>query len=99
MSDSAILELINKRFGTRERIIERAFKNSESFRAMCRDYSECDRALRRCRESTSRAAVIREVEYAQLLLELAVEIEARLEAVESVPDTHASRGPASEADH
>jgi hypothetical protein len=86
VSTSAILELIKKEFGTRERIIERAIKSSESFRSLCRDYRDCALALARCRESESEEAVLRAVEYSELLVELADEIEARLQAVGTVTD-------------
>lgn len=87
MSDSATLELIKREFGTRERVIDRAFRSSESFRGLCRDFLDCSRALARCRKSKSEEARLREAEYSELLMELTGEIEARLQAVGSIADT------------
>jgi transposase-like protein len=87
MSDSDALKAIKREFGMRDNVIERAFKSSESFRAVCRDYQDCARALSRWRKSASEEARLREAEYSELLLELTAEIEARLQAVGSIGDT------------
>ena len=87
MSDFETLELIKREFSTRERVIERAFKSSTAFRALCRDYRDCARALAGWRQAESEEGHIREAEYAELLAELAGEIEARLHAVGNVADT------------
>lgn len=84
MIDSATLEFIKKEFGTREKVIERVFQSCESFRALCRDYRDCARALARCRASESEEARLREVEYSELLMELRAEIQARLHSEERV---------------
>lgn len=90
-SDSATLELIKREFATREKAIECAFKTSESFRALCRDFRDCARALARCRKSESEEMRLRAAEYSELLMELMGEIEARLHAIASLMDTHPQR--------
>ena len=87
MSDSETLELIKREFSTRERVIERAFHSSQSFRALCRDFRDCARALAWWQQAESEEAKLRVMEYAELLKELTGEIEARLLAVGSVADT------------
>ena len=84
MSHSTVLDKIKREFGSRERIIERAFTNCPSFRALCGDYVACSWALVGCRKSSSPEACLRETEYSDLLQALAEEIETRLCAVESV---------------
>ena len=87
MSDFETLELIKREFSTREKVIERAFDSSKSFRALCRDYQDCARALAWWRQAASEEAHLREAEYAELLKELTGDIEARLHAVGSIADT------------
>lgn len=87
MRDSETLELIKREFSTREKVIERAFSNSKSFRALCREYRDCAKAWEWWREAESQEAHLREAEYAELLRQLTGEIEARLQAVGSLADT------------
>jgi hypothetical protein len=94
-----LLDKIKREFGSRENAIERAFRSNESFRALCREYVACGRALAGYRESSSKEACLREAEYAELLQELAVEIDTRLNALGSVPDLRRRRRPESEESH
>jgi len=84
MSHSTLLDKIKRDFGSREKVIERVFASSESFRALCRDYVDCSRALAGFRESASKQARDYEAEYSELLQELAGEIEARLSVADGV---------------
>ena len=87
MSDSETLKLIKREFSSRERVIERAYNSSASFRALCRDFQDCARARSRWRNSECEVGRLREAEYSELLLELTAEIEARLQAVVNIADT------------
>jgi hypothetical protein len=87
VSDSETLKLIKRKFSSREKVIERAYHSSASFRALCRDFHDCAKALSRWRDSECEEGRLREAEYAELLLELTAEIEARLQAVGSIADT------------
>lgn len=80
--EAATLIRIKCRFTGRERVVERAFEASESFRGLCQDYLACAGALARWQESTSEEARRRSAEYAELLAELTKEIEAHLHANE-----------------
>ena len=99
MSHSTLLNRIKKEFGSREDVIEGAFTSSESFRALCRDYFVCLRALAGFQKLDSKEARLREGEYSELLQELAVEIEARLNAVGSVPTCRSIGRRGSEEGH
>lgn len=87
MSDSETLKLIKMKFSSREKVIERAYHSSVSFRALCRDFRDCAKAASRWRASESEEARLRAAEYSELLSELTSEIEVRLHAVGSLTDT------------
>ncbi len=77
------LTLIKTCFGGRDALIERAFRQSESFRSLCEDYHECAAALDRWKHRDAPNASLRRQEYAELLVELDREIQRWLEALES----------------
>jgi hypothetical protein len=72
--------LITCAFSGRELLIERVYRESGSFRDLCGDYRKCASALERWRRLGG-ASSPRVDEYAELLDELAEEIEAWLDAV------------------
>ena len=72
--------MIKRRFAGREADIDRAYAASESFRGLCSDYAACAAALARWEEVASDDGRLRAREYAELLQELAMEIQARLSA-------------------
>lgn len=83
--------LIARAIPGRGSIIEVAWRASSSFRDLCLDYRNCAAALDSWRASNDPASASRAREYAELLAELAQEIEAWL-------DTMARDGkPAAEA--
>ena len=90
MSRSTVLDKIKREFGSREKVIERAFISCPSFRTLCGDYVACSRTLARCRKSGSKETRLREREYSELLQSLAAEIETRLHAVGSVSEDSAT---------
>ena len=81
MRATRTLELIKGRFGGQDETIERAFKRSKAFRALCGDYVACVTALARWQRLDSEEARLREAEYSELLEGLTQEIEMRLGAV------------------
>ena len=78
MSD-AVPAAVRQHFVGRDAAVQRAYEHSESFRDLCRDYLTCLAALGRWKASSSADAGTRSAEYAELLAELAREMEARLD--------------------
>lgn len=70
---------VKRRFTGRENDIDRAFRASPPFRALCRDYVDCVAALQHWQASASHQAGQRVHEYSELLAELTREIEVQLE--------------------
>ena len=85
------LTLIKTCFGGRDALIERAFRQSESFRSLCEDYHECTAALDRWKRRQTPDARPRWQEYADLLVELDREIQRWLEALETGSASRRSR--------
>lgn len=77
-TEAQTLAAIQRRFAGREDVVVRRFKESQSFRDLCRDYVVCAAVLARWQESESEAAPARSAEYAELLAELTTELQARL---------------------
>ena len=77
-------ELIASAFPGREALIDRAYRESGSFRDLCRDYRSCAQALERWRRMNGDKPLSRAREYVELLSQLGGEIGACLEAMESV---------------
>jgi hypothetical protein len=73
--------LIMSVFPGRDALIERAFRDSNSFRDLCRDYRNCAAALERWRRSEGGASSSRAREYAELLNDLTQEVESWLDAI------------------
>jgi hypothetical protein len=73
--------LVTSAFPGRESLVERAYRESGSFRDLCGDYRKCAAALERWRRSDGGASSSRAREYAELLNELAREIESWLDAI------------------
>mgnify|MGYP001553430791 CR=1 FL=1 len=92
-SKSATLTMIQARFPGRERLIERAFGESRSFRELCVDYRRCASAVDRWRRKNGIAASSRHREYTELLEELGLEIQDWLGAAESVSTQVMNRKP------
>lgn len=78
-----IPKLIAGDFPGRDALIDRAYRESRSFRGLCGDYRRCAAALERWRRSDDDESPAREREYADLLQQLAGEISSWLEAVET----------------
>lgn len=74
------LTLIKSAFHSQDRIIDRVYRDSESFRSLCEDYAACSAALRRWKLQGSEEARLRQQEYSQLLVDLDREIQSWLEA-------------------
>jgi hypothetical protein len=72
--------LIMRAFPGRDALIERAYRESVSFRDLCRDYRNCAAALERWRRSEDAMSAMRSQEYAELLGVLEAEIATWLEA-------------------
>lgn len=73
--------LIKKAFPGRESLVERCYRASGSFRDLCGDYRKCAAALERWRRSEGDVSSSTAREYAELLAELAQEIESWLDEV------------------
>jgi hypothetical protein len=82
--------LVMSAFPGRDALIERAYRESGSFRDLCADYRKCAAAVERWRRSGG-VSCARAGEYTELLDELAAEIEAWLDAV-AVSATPLSEG-------
>lgn len=89
MRTAYTIAMIKRRFAGRDEAIEHAFTSSESFRELCRDYLACVTTLARWRESDAADARARAEEYAALVDELGIEIQARIRAIEH-PRPHQS---------
>ena len=72
---------ITRVFPGRDSLIERAHRESSSFRDLCRDYRKCAAVLASWRESENGASSPRAREYDELLGELAQELEAWLDVL------------------
>jgi hypothetical protein len=79
------LSLVTSALPGRDSLIERAYRESRSFRDLCRDYRKCAEALERWRRSEVSASSSRVREYAELLAELAQEIESWFDATGTDP--------------
>jgi hypothetical protein len=75
--------LIASEFPGRDSLIDHAYRESRSFRDLCRDYRRCAEALDRWRRSDGDSSSSRAREYAELLSQLGSEIASWLEAEES----------------
>jgi hypothetical protein len=64
----------------REALVDRGLSESSDFRELCEDYRRCFVALENLRQSGATAKSERILEYEELLAQLALEIEATLEA-------------------
>jgi len=62
--DEGLPASIRERFAGREAAVRQAYRDSEPFRAVCRDYLACARALDRWKASRSEEAPLRAHEYA-----------------------------------
>ena len=81
--DTGLLALIQISFPGRGELIERAFRNSRSFRTLCKDYRDCVAALDRWKRRSAGEARLRRQEYTELQRELGLEIQSWLEAMEA----------------
>jgi len=81
--DKDTLGLIRTAFTGQDELIERAFREDHSFRALCEDYRECVAAIDRWKKRTTVEAPLRRQEYAELLVKLDREIQAWLDEMES----------------
>jgi hypothetical protein len=84
-SRSETLTLIRASFPGRDRLIERAFRENQSFRDLCRDYRVCVAALHRFERLAAAEAPHRWQEYADLQIKLGDEIQTWLEAMQTGP--------------
>jgi hypothetical protein len=75
--------LIMRAFPGRDELIERAYRESGSFRDLCRDYRNCAAALDRWRRSDDATSSARAREYADLLGELEAELGSWFEACQA----------------
>jgi adenosylmethionine-8-amino-7-oxononanoate aminotransferase len=71
-------EEVKRRFTGRDADVERAFRDSPTFRGLCGDYLACVAALEHWQAATSEEAPRRAAEYAELLGELTQEVERHL---------------------
>lgn len=91
--DTDTLTLVRTTFTGRDELIERVFRESRSFWALCEDYRECYVAIDRWKQLNTAEAPLRRQEYAELLVELGWEIQTWLQAQEGgdgateTPDT------------
>lgn len=86
-SETDTLTLIRTSFAGHDRVIERAYRDSQSFRDLCRDYRRCAAALHRWEHRDGSGSDSRRDEYTQLMAELTDEIESWFEALRDLP-TH-----------
>ena len=89
-SDADALALIRASFAGQEKLIERVFGESRSFKTLCEDYRRCNEALQRFKQLATAESALRSQEYGDLLVELGQEIRAWLEAMEPC-SSHSSR--------
>jgi hypothetical protein len=76
--------LIQTLYPGRDRLIESALDEYPAFRELCEDYRRCASAVDRWQRQDGIEATSRHQEYAELLEELGLEIQAWLDAKESV---------------
>jgi hypothetical protein len=76
------LSLVQAEFPGHDRLIERAYRDNERFRTLCRDYRACVAALHRFKQLAAEEAPPRWQEYAELQVELGDEIKVWLEAMD-----------------
>ena len=74
--------LIQTLYPGRDRLIESALREYPAFRELCVDYRRCASAVDRWQRQDGIEATSRHQEYAQLLEELGLEIQAFLDAME-----------------
>lgn len=79
------LTLIRTTFADQHALVERAYRQSRSFRDLCQDYRRCLVALQRWDQRRETGVATRRQEYSDLLAELAEEIRASLDVLD-VPD-------------
>ena len=65
---------VMERFPSHKDTVKRLFRKSESFQAMCEDYTRCAEALRYWNQVESEEAPARREEYVTLLHDLEAEI-------------------------
>ena len=75
------LFLVVQRFPNRKESVRKLFRESESFRSLCDDFSSCSEALERWNRSSSPEVPQLREEYKDLLQELEKEIVECLRAV------------------
>lgn len=81
-------------FPGRGALIEQAFEESESFRDLLCDYQDCAAALERRKRLQGSGSNSQALEYAELLAELAAEIDSWLHAMNSGATASSTRGGA-----
>lgn len=74
---------IKRQFRGREESVDRAFRASQTFRRLCRDYLACAGTLARWQALPSEEARLRTAEYSELLGELTKELNDHLPLHES----------------
>ena len=84
-SETDTLSLIRTSFASHDRIIERAYRDSRSFRDLCGDYRRCVAVLHRWEHRDEPESDSRRQEYTQLLAELTDEIDSWFEALKDLP--------------
>lgn len=84
--ESDALSLIRTTFADQRALVERAYRQSRSFRDLCRDYRRCLAALQRWDEHQEKEKAARRKEYTELLEELSEEIRASLDAPDELDD-------------
>jgi hypothetical protein len=77
------LSLIRSEFPGRERLIASVYRDNRGFRELCGDYRKCVIAMYRWQKLTEDTSHPRWKEYEELLVELGLEIQTWLEAIDS----------------
>lgn len=85
--------LIKRSFPGHDSLIDRAYRENESFRDLCHDYCNCALALERWRRLIGVDPSSRNREYLELLAELAEEVESWLGAMETGAEPQHQGGP------
>lgn len=81
-TDAQVRLEVSSRFAGQEASVDRAFKASPAFRALCADYLTCAETLAYWQDVGSAEAAARVAEYSSLLDELTWEVERHLMANE-----------------